>query len=225
MTLLVFLPLVAVVALVNRPRRRLRAYRQANQEAIGDVTGLLGELFGAALAVKVAGAEARVVEHLRAINERRRVASLRDARLQPASSTASRTTRPTSAPACCCSPAPRRCAAAASRSATSRSSSPTSPGWRRRSSLVGEFLTKQRQTGVSLERLQALMQGAPPERLVAPRAAPPPPRAAAAARAGPPPRPTGSSGSRSRGLTYRYPEQRPRRRGVDLTLRAAASRS
>src|SRR5262249_44041885 len=78
MTAFVFVPLVLVVAVVNRARRRLRAYRQASQEAIGDVTGLLGELFGAALAVKVAGAETRVVEHLGAINERRRLASLRD---------------------------------------------------------------------------------------------------------------------------------------------------
>ena len=57
MTLFVFLPLLAVVALVNTTRGRVRAYRQANQQAIGDVTGLLGELFGAAVAVKVAGAE------------------------------------------------------------------------------------------------------------------------------------------------------------------------
>jgi ATP-binding cassette, subfamily B, bacterial len=42
------------------------------------VTGLLGELFGAALVVKVAGAEARVVAHLETINERRRRATLRD---------------------------------------------------------------------------------------------------------------------------------------------------
>jgi ATP-binding cassette, subfamily B, bacterial len=75
LTLFVFLPLVAIVALVHSSRSRVRAYRQASQQAIGDVTGLLGELFGAALAVKVAGAEARVVEHLRGINERRRVAN------------------------------------------------------------------------------------------------------------------------------------------------------
>ena len=47
-------------------------------EAIGEVTGILGEIFGAALAVKVAGAESRVVDHLTAINERRRLATLRD---------------------------------------------------------------------------------------------------------------------------------------------------
>jgi ATP-binding cassette subfamily B protein len=61
MTLFVFLPLLAVLALVNTTRGRVRAYRQANQQAIGEVTGLLGELFGAAVAVKVAGAERRVV--------------------------------------------------------------------------------------------------------------------------------------------------------------------
>src|SRR5262249_18889327 len=79
MTLFVFLPLLAVLALVNTTRGRVRAYRQANQQAIGEVTGLLGELFGAAVAVKVAGAEGRGVARLSAINEARRLASLRGA--------------------------------------------------------------------------------------------------------------------------------------------------
>ena len=79
LTLLVFLPLLAVFVLTNQARGRIKRYRQANQEAIGEVTGLLGELYGAALAVKVAGAERRVVEHLEGINERRLRAGVRDA--------------------------------------------------------------------------------------------------------------------------------------------------
>ena len=46
LTVLVLLPPLGVVALVGHAGRRLRAYRRATQEAIGDVTGLLGELFG-----------------------------------------------------------------------------------------------------------------------------------------------------------------------------------
>jgi ATP-binding cassette subfamily B protein len=42
------------------------------------VTGLLGELFGAVQAVKVAGAERHVVAHLQRVNEARRAAALRD---------------------------------------------------------------------------------------------------------------------------------------------------
>ncbi|GAB4126435.1 MAG: ABC transporter ATP-binding protein [Roseiflexaceae bacterium] len=77
-TIFGFLPLVLILGLVNLLNRRIRAYRQANQESIGQVTGLLGELFGAVQAVKVAGAERLVVAHLQRVNEQRRAAALRD---------------------------------------------------------------------------------------------------------------------------------------------------
>ncbi len=77
-TLFGFLPLVAILALVNMLNTRIRSYRKANQESIGRVTGLLGEVFGAVQAVKVAGAEAQVVAHLQRVNEQRRAATLRD---------------------------------------------------------------------------------------------------------------------------------------------------
>jgi ATP-binding cassette subfamily B protein len=77
-TLFGFLPLVIILAFVNLLNRRIRRYRKANQESIGRVTGLLGELFGAVQAVKVAGAEQHVVAHLQHVNEARRAAALRD---------------------------------------------------------------------------------------------------------------------------------------------------
>jgi ATP-binding cassette subfamily B protein len=77
-TLFGFLPLVLILTFVNLLNNRIRRYRKANQESIGRVTGLLGELFGAVQAVKVAGAEAHVVTHLQQVNEIRRVAALRD---------------------------------------------------------------------------------------------------------------------------------------------------
>ena len=77
-TVLGFLPLVVILALVNGLNNRIRRYRQANQESIGRVTGLLGEVFGAVQAVKVAGAEMHVVAHLQRVNELRRAAALRD---------------------------------------------------------------------------------------------------------------------------------------------------
>ncbi|HEY0606848.1 MAG TPA: ABC transporter ATP-binding protein, partial [Herpetosiphonaceae bacterium] len=73
-----FLPLVVILAVVNGLNNRIRRYRKANQESIGRVTGLLGEVFGAVQAVKVAGAEAHVVAHLQRVNELRRTAALRD---------------------------------------------------------------------------------------------------------------------------------------------------
>jgi ABC-type multidrug transport system fused ATPase/permease subunit len=76
LTLAVFLPLATVLLLIQLATERIQRYRRANQEAIGGVTDLLGEIFGAVNAVKVAGAEARVVDHLRARNEARRKAAL-----------------------------------------------------------------------------------------------------------------------------------------------------
>ncbi len=77
-TLFGFLPLVGILAFVNLLNNRIRHYRKANQESIGQVTGLLGELFGAVQAIKVAGVERHVVAHLQRINETRRAAALRD---------------------------------------------------------------------------------------------------------------------------------------------------
>jgi ATP-binding cassette subfamily B protein len=77
-TVLVFVPLIAALVAVNLANTRIRKYRKANQEAIGEVTGLLGELFGAVTAVKVAGAEKNVISHLQTVNDARRRASLND---------------------------------------------------------------------------------------------------------------------------------------------------
>jgi len=78
LTVGVFLPLLAIVALVSQMGKRIERFRRANQEAIGNVTGLLGEMFGAVQAVKAAGAEGRVVGHLRTVNDARRRATLND---------------------------------------------------------------------------------------------------------------------------------------------------
>ena len=78
LTVGVFVPLAAVVLLIRWASERVAQYRRANQEAIGGVTDLLGEIFGAVNAVKVAGAENQVVHHLRVRNEARRKAMLAD---------------------------------------------------------------------------------------------------------------------------------------------------
>lgn len=76
--LVVFLPLVLAIALINIASKRIRKYRQANQEAIGAVTGLLGEMFGAVQALKVAGTEKHIVNYFEKVNEVRRQAALKD---------------------------------------------------------------------------------------------------------------------------------------------------
>jgi ATP-binding cassette subfamily B protein len=76
--LVVFVPLLAVLSVANVLKRRVQTYRKAQQEAIGDVTDLLGQVFGAAQAIQVARAEEHVVEHFKRVNEMRRRAVLRD---------------------------------------------------------------------------------------------------------------------------------------------------
>ncbi|HEV2581734.1 MAG TPA: ABC transporter ATP-binding protein [Ktedonobacteraceae bacterium] len=78
-TLLVFLPLVSVIAIVQALSNRLERYRAASRKATGQVTGMIGETFGMAQAIKVAGAERHVVKHFEGLNEQRRVAMLKDA--------------------------------------------------------------------------------------------------------------------------------------------------
>ncbi|AVH69236.1 ABC transporter ATP-binding protein [Nostoc sp. 'Lobaria pulmonaria (5183) cyanobiont'] len=78
LALIVFAPLVVTIATINLASKRIRKYRQANQEAIGGVTGLLGEIFTAVQAIQVAGSEKRVVEYFEKVNEVRRQAALKD---------------------------------------------------------------------------------------------------------------------------------------------------
>ncbi len=77
-TLVVFVPLLVVVAAVNLARRRFTTYRRASRKATGILVDFIAEMFGAAQAVKVAGAEDRMIGHMDELNETRRKAALRD---------------------------------------------------------------------------------------------------------------------------------------------------
>ncbi|HUS15098.1 MAG TPA: ABC transporter ATP-binding protein [Chloroflexia bacterium] len=77
-TIGVFVPMVAVVITVNALGGLIKRYRQANRTAAGRVTGFLGEIFGAVQAIKIAGTETYVGDHFQRINEARRKSALRD---------------------------------------------------------------------------------------------------------------------------------------------------
>ena len=76
--LVVFIPLVIVIFVANFANKKITEYRQASRKATGRVTDFIGELYGAIQAVKVAGAEARTINHLKGINEERRKVTLKD---------------------------------------------------------------------------------------------------------------------------------------------------
>ncbi len=77
-TVVVILPLLAIVAVVALMRQCILTYRRNAREAAGRVTDFVGEMFGAVQAVKVAAAEDHVIRHLDTLNEVRRAAALKD---------------------------------------------------------------------------------------------------------------------------------------------------
>lgn len=83
-TLLVFLPLIAVIAIGQTMKQLLDKYRKASREATARLTGALGEIFSAAQAIQVAGAERPVLAHFDALSEDRRAKMVRDSVLSSA---------------------------------------------------------------------------------------------------------------------------------------------
>lgn len=78
LTLLVFVPLALVVAVVQSLSSHIQKYRVASRQATSRVTGAIGEIFGAAQAIQVAGAETHVVDYFYTLNDQRRAGMVRD---------------------------------------------------------------------------------------------------------------------------------------------------
>lgn len=164
-TLVVFVPLVVVMAVVNIASKKIQEYRRAHQESIGQVTGLLGEVFGAAQAVKVASAEENVVAYFTTLNEARRKATLNDLLFTQLVQSIS------------FNAANLGTGVLLLVAAGAMSSGRFTVGdfalfvsylaWLAQvTSMFGNFLTQYRQMGVSIDRLLALLQGAPSQTLV-----------------------------------------------------------
>lgn len=77
-TIGVFVPLAVVALVANLAMGRIEVYRKANREATGQVTGFLGEVFGAVQAVQVAGADEAVGAQFRRLNDARLRMAVRD---------------------------------------------------------------------------------------------------------------------------------------------------
>ena len=70
-TLVIFLPLISIILLSRLAWGRLLDTYREGRLALDAATGFLGEAFGAVQAVKVAGAELSVVDHLAVLNRAR----------------------------------------------------------------------------------------------------------------------------------------------------------
>lgn len=77
-TVMALFPVVIVGIIANITTGRIQHYRRASRQAAGNVTGFIGEFFGAVQAVKVASAEKNVVGHFHKINDERRVLTVRE---------------------------------------------------------------------------------------------------------------------------------------------------
>ena len=78
LTLVTLAPLLCIVVVTQFLSGKIRRYRRATREATGVVTGFIGEVFGAVLAVKVGRAERNVIRHFDHPNDLRRRAALKD---------------------------------------------------------------------------------------------------------------------------------------------------
>ena len=77
-TLIALVPFLVVGLVANAATSQIEKYRRASRKWTGIVTGFIGETFGAVQAVKVATAEEGVINHFRALNDQRRGVSIKD---------------------------------------------------------------------------------------------------------------------------------------------------
>ncbi len=75
---LAIIPMFVVMLISNLATQRIERYRVAFREASGRVSGFIAEGFGGVQAIKVAGAEDRMIAHFRGLNDKRRDAGLID---------------------------------------------------------------------------------------------------------------------------------------------------
>jgi ATP-binding cassette subfamily B protein len=216
LTIGVFLPLVAVLVIANIAGKRIERYRKAHQESIGAVTGLLGELFGAVQAVKVAGAEERVVAYFRKVNDIRRKATLNDLIFQEfLNSLAANMANVGTGLILLLAASSIR---AGDFTVGEFALFVSYLGWLATvTGMFGWYLNQYRQVGVSITRMLALLQGAPARRLVEHGPVylrgPLPALPALASEEAP------LQTLDARGLTYRYPDSGRGIEDIDFSLR------
>ena len=169
-TLAVILPLLATLFVFNQVQHRIQKTQQANQEAVGAVTNILGEMFAAVQAVKIAGSEDAVIEHFKEVNEARRKATLSNVLLNRLLDTFSTNAANLGVGVLLLT------SAGAMRSGAGRLASFTVGdfslfvsylGWLTIvTTMFGNYLARYRQTDVSLRRLNDLIPQASPDALV-----------------------------------------------------------
>jgi ATP-binding cassette, subfamily B, bacterial len=81
LTLLVFVPIVLIAALIRFVGKRIQKYREENRAASAQVADAIHAMFSCVQAIRIAGAEDRVIERLVRLGEARREKTIRDTAL------------------------------------------------------------------------------------------------------------------------------------------------
>jgi ATP-binding cassette subfamily B protein len=77
-TLIAYVPFVLLILLGNWAMKNVEKYRERSRKTAGKVTDFIGEIYGAAQAVKVATAEENALKRFERLNENRRKAAITD---------------------------------------------------------------------------------------------------------------------------------------------------
>ncbi len=78
MTLAVFVPLILVIVVAQRFSAALGRYRAASSQAASEVAGAIGDMLTGVETVRAAGAEERIIAHVRRLNQRRQTLTIKD---------------------------------------------------------------------------------------------------------------------------------------------------
>ncbi len=79
---MVIIPYLVVLIVIYKGRKKQKEYRRLARRAAGQVTGMVGETFGAIQSIKVASAEESITTHFSKLGEERRRAAVKDATFQ-----------------------------------------------------------------------------------------------------------------------------------------------
>ncbi|MHB0878371.1 MAG: ABC transporter ATP-binding protein [Anaerolineae bacterium] len=209
-------PFLGVAAIAAAASGRVQAYRRGSRQATGQVTGFIGEMFGALQAVKVASAEEGMTRHLAELGDERRRLSLRDTVYNAVLQSLYRNTVDlgTGLLLLFAAQAMRANAFTVGDFALFVA---LLEGVGHISAFFGQMVTRYKQVGVSLERMARLMAGAPLEALIEPH------RIRLGDEELPLRRPAKEEGDRLRlleasGLGYRYPNSENGIEGVSVRL-------
>lgn len=215
-TLIVFLPMLAIIVIARQASDALRRRRAASSQATSQVSGAIGDIVSAVQTLQAAGAEARAVAHFRTLNQRRRTTMLADRVLTQVlgAITANTVAIGTSAIMLLAADNLRDGSMSVGEFVLFVSYLAYIASF---TDSFGRFLAQYAQTGISYQRMGAMLGGAPHSVLVEPHGL---------HLRGPLPdlqQPARTTLDRlelleTRGLTYRYPESGRGIEGVDLCL-------